>query len=108
MSITFVPSGEKIKRKLAICVLNSDAVKKTMSCDRPTPHRRPSASAPPETTAVSSAMTRATWPRVMPRTWYRPNSLLRRRMMKLLAYTMRKPMTTPRNMVSPPSSLSIR
>ena len=50
-------------------------------------------------------MTRDTCPRLMPSTWYRPNSFLRRFMMKLLAYTMRKPMTTARNIVRPPMML---
>ena len=96
---------EKKKWKFEICVLNMDAVKNVMTHETPTPSASPNASAPPETMAHSTAMTRATRPRVMPSTWYRPNSFLRRRMMKLLAYTMRNPMTPARKYVSPPSVL---
>ena len=53
-------SGEKMKRKFATCVLNSEAVKKTMSCERPTPRAMPIASAASETMRVSRAMMRAT------------------------------------------------
>ena len=66
--------GEKKKWKSRICVLNSDAVKNVMTWENPTPSTMPSASAPPETIAVSMAITRETWPRLMPSTWYRPNS----------------------------------
>ena len=76
---------EKKKWKSRICVLNSDAVKNVISCENATPNTMPSTRAAPETIAVSSAMTRDTWPRLMPSTWYRPNSFLRRFMMKLLA-----------------------
>lgn len=59
---------EKKKWKSRICVLNSDAVKKVMSWENPTPSAMPSTRAAPETMAVSRAITRDTWPRLMPRT----------------------------------------
>ena len=61
--------AEKMNLKLAICVLKSDAVKKTISWERATPRTMPRTSAAADTMTVSSAMTRATWPRVMPSTW---------------------------------------
>ena len=61
--------AEKMNLKLAICVLKSDAVKKTISWERPTPKMMPRTSAAADTMTVSSAMMRATWPRVMPSTW---------------------------------------
>jgi len=84
---------EKKKWKLAICVLKSEAVKNVMSWESPTPSTMPATKAPTETITVSSAMIVATRPRPMPSTWYRPNSFLRRFMMKLLAYTIKKAMT---------------
>ena len=68
-TVTMSAEGETKKRKSAICVLKSDAVKKTMSCESPMPSTSPSASAPSETKSVSSAMMRATCPRPMPSTW---------------------------------------
>ena len=76
---------EKKKWKLAICVLKIDAVKNVMICDRITPSTMPSTSAATDTNTVSSTMMTATRPRPIPKTWYKPNSFLRRFMMKLLA-----------------------
>ena len=64
-----------------------------MSWESPTPSTMPATNAPTETNTVSSAMIVATRPRRMPSTWYRPNSFLRRFIMKLLAYTIKKAMT---------------
>ena len=89
------------KRKSAICVLKMLAVKNTMSHESPRPSTTPSTSAASDTKSVSMAMMRATCQRLMPSTWYRPNSFLRRFMMKLFAYTMRKPITKPRKTVRP-------
>ena len=60
--------NEKKKWKFAICVLKSEAVKNTMSCESPTPKIIPSTSETSETKNVSSAMMRATCPRLMPST----------------------------------------
>ena len=98
---------EKKKWKLAICVLKSEAVKNVMSWESPTPSTMPATKAPTETITVSSAMIVATRPRPMPSTWYRPNSFLRRFMMKLLAYTIKKAMTPAKKYVRSPSMLPI-
>ena len=47
----------------------SDAVKNTMSCERTRPSAMPKTSAATDTNTVSSVMTRATCPRLMPSTW---------------------------------------
>ena len=62
-------STEKKKRKSAICVLNSDAVKNVITCDRASPSRTPRTRAASDTNTVSSAMIRATCPRLIPSTW---------------------------------------